>query len=103
MLGINSHADVSCAGRDAYVESIIMGRKCEVKGFHDSYEPLNDVSYVNVLYKYQEKMGQEYLLQVNQSLDFTKSMTNSILCTNQARHNGVIINDIPKAINQNSP
>ena len=103
MLGIDSHADVSCAGRDAYVESVLMGRKCEVRGFHDSYEPLIDVSYVNALYKYQDEMGQEYLLQVNQSLDFTKSMTNSILCTNQARHNGVIINDIPKAIDGNSP
>ena len=30
-------------------------------------------------------------------------MTNSILCTNQARHNGVIVNDIPKIIDNNSP
>ena len=35
MLGIDSHADVSCAGKDTYVESVIIGRKCEVKGFHD--------------------------------------------------------------------
>ena len=49
-----------------------------------------DSNYGN--YKYLDKTGQEYLLEVNQSLNFTGSMTNSILCTNQARHNGVIIN-----------
>lgn len=102
-LGIDSHADVSCAGIDAHVESILMGRKCEVKGFHDSYGSLHDVGYVNVVYKYHDKHGQEYLLEVNQALDFTKSMRHSILCTNQARHNGVIINDVPKVIDHNSP
>ena len=103
VLGMDTHADVSCAGRDAYVASRILGRVCEVKGFHDSYNTISNVSYVNVFYKYHDKYGQEYLLEVNQALDFTETMTNSILCTNQARHNGVIVNDIPKIIDHNSP
>ena len=102
MLGMDSHADVSCAGRDAYVESIIEGRRCEVKGFHDSYGSISNVSYVNVVYKYQDNSGQEFLLEVNQALDFTNSMTHSILCTNQARHNGVLIHDIPRVIDKDS-
>ena len=103
ILGMDSHADVSCAGRDAHISSRVLGRVCEVKGFHDSYNTISNVSYVNVLYKYEDKHGQEYLLEMNRALDFTETMTNSILCTNQARHNGVMVNDIPRIIDQNSP
>ena len=103
VIGMDSHADVSCAGKDAYIVEKLAGRVCEVKGFHDSYNSLSNIEYVNVLYKYLDKSGSEYLLEVNQALNFTNSMTNSILCTNQARHNGVIINDIPKVIDKESP
>ena len=103
IIGIDSHADVSCAGKDAYIVSTLTGRVCEVKGFHDSYGSISDVRYVNVLYKYHDNEGQEYLLELNQALDFTASMENSILCTNQARHNGVLIHDIPRIIDPDSP
>ena len=103
VLGMDSHADVSCAGMDALVISRLEGRTCDVKGFHDSYGSINNVNYVNVLYKYNDDQAQEYLLEVNQALDFTTSMKNSILCTNQARHNGVVIHDVPRIIDRNSP
>ena len=103
VLGMDTHADVSCAGKDAYILETLEGRLCEVRGFHDSYNSLTNVEYVNVAYKYLDKTGQEYLLEVNQALNFTNSMTNSILCTNQARHNGVIVNDIPQVIDKQSP
>ena len=103
VLGMDTHADVSCAGIDAYILEKLDGRLCEVRGFHDSYNSLTNVEYVNVAYKYLDKTGQEYLLEVNQALNFTNSMTNSIICTNQARHNGVIINDIPRVIDKQSP
>ena len=74
VLGMDSHADVSCAGMDALVVSKLEGRTCNVKGFHDSYGSINNVNYVNVLYKYNDDQAQEYLLEVNQALDFTKSM-----------------------------
>ena len=102
-LGMDSHADVSCAGKDAFIESILHGRSCNVKGFHDSYNTLSDIEYVNVLYKYLDETGQEYLLQINQCLNFTDTMENSILCTNQARHNGVLINDVPRIIDPKLP
>ena len=102
VLGMDSHGDVSCAGKDVYIESKIEGRKCEVKGFHDSYRFINNLSYLDVLYKYQDGSGQEYLLEVNQALDFTESMTHSILCPNQDQYNGVLIHDVPMLIDQNS-
>ena len=103
ILGMDSHADVSCAGKDALIISRLEGRTCDVKRFHDSYGSISNVNYVNVLYKYSDNQAQEYLLEVNQALDFMTSMKNSILCTNQARHNGVVIHDDSKIIDRSSP
>jgi len=43
VLGMNSHADISCAGKDAWVILWLEGRTCEVKGFHDSYDSFNNI------------------------------------------------------------
>ena len=102
MLGLDTHADISCAGRDAHILAQIEGKTCSVHPFNDSYEPMKGVNMVNVLYKYENCDGEQYVLEVNQCLDFSKSMTHSILCTNQVRHNGVIVNDTPKICDRNS-
>ena len=39
--------------------------------------------------------GKGYTLELNNFLDFTKNMDNSLLCPMQAHVNGVEINDIP--------
>ena len=96
MLGLDTHADISCAGKDAHILSRIEGKTCSVHPFNDSYEPMSGVDIVNVLFKYENCEGDQYVLEVNQCLDFTTTMNHSILCTNQARHNGVIINDVPR-------
>ena len=96
MLGLDSHADISCAGRDAYILAQNEGRTCTVHPFNESYDPMTGINIVNALYKYETTDGDEYVLEVNQCLDFTKTMTHSILCTNQARHMGIIINDVPR-------
>ena len=103
VIGMDSHADVSCAGMDGMITSRLEGRSCDVKGFHDSYGSMKNVGYVNVAYKYSGEEGDEYILELNQALDFTETMRHSILCTNQARHNGVIVNDIPQVIDKSSP
>ena len=57
VLGMDTHADVSCAGRDAYITSRILGRTCEVKGFHDSYNTINDISNVKYYTSIRIDMG----------------------------------------------
>ena len=44
---MDTHADLSCAGMDAYILERLDGRLCEVRGFHDSYNSLTNVEYVN--------------------------------------------------------
>ena len=39
-LGLDSHADISCAGRHARILEIIEGQSCTVRPFNDAYKPL---------------------------------------------------------------
>ena len=43
-----------------------------------------------------------YILNINQSLDFTFTMVHSLVCTNQARMNNVIVDDIPIILDYNN-
>ena len=101
-LGINSHADISCAGRHARVLETFNGRQCNVHPFHDSYAPITKVNTVNAALAHDTNDGKTFILNLNQSLDFTQSMQHSILCTNQARIHNVEINDIPTVLDRDS-
>ena len=60
----------------------------------------NFTSDVNAAFAVDTELGPTYILKVNQALDFTGSMTNSLLCTNQVRANGLIVDDIPPAFDR---
>ena len=94
-LGLDSHADMSCAGRHARIIEVLQGSVCNVKPFHDSYESMQNIQTVNVAYAHDTTDGETYILNVNQCLDFTDGMDNSLLCPNQARSHGVIVDDVP--------
>ena len=94
-LGMDSHADVSCVGKHAHILERFTGRTCNVQPFNDSYESIKNVCTVNAAFAYDDAEGKTYIIEVNQSLDFTQSMEHSLLCPNQARVHGVIVDDVP--------
>ena len=102
MLGLGTHADISCAGQDAHILAQMEGKICSVHPFNDSHKPMSGINIVNVLYKYENCDEDQYILEVNQYLDFSETMTHSILCTNQVRHSGIMVNDVPKICDRNS-
>ena len=102
MLGLDTHADISCIGRDAHIISQYDGRKCTVYPFNESYNTMEGINIVNALIKDQSVKGDKYILELNQCLDFTETMMHSILCTNQARHAGILINDVPRVCDPTS-
>ena len=95
-LGTDSHADVSCLGKHARVTEVFHGRSCNVQPFHDSYSPMKNVNTINASFAHDTEDGKTYIVEVNQALDFTDSMEHSLLCTNQARLHGVVVDDVPK-------
>lgn len=95
-LGLDSHADVHCVGRHARIVEVFEGRTCNVQPFNaDSYQPMQNIMSANAAFAYDTTEGQTYILNVNQALDFHDSMEHNLLCTNQARSHGVVIDDCP--------
>ena len=97
-LGLDSHADMTCIGKHARILETYYGKVCNVFPFNDSYEPLKNVHTVNAAFAYDSDDGQTYIIEVNQCLDFSETMEHSLLCTNQARINGVVIDECPKSL-----
>ena len=95
-LGLDSHADISCIGKHAKILEVFSGRTCNVQPFNDSYSPMKNIKTVNAAFAYDSDEGITYILMVNQALDFSKTMVHSLLCPNQSRINGIIIDDVPK-------
>ena len=94
-LGTDSHADINCVGRHAHILEVFHGRTCNVQPFNDSYAPMKNISTVNACVAHDTKDGQTFILEINQALDFTETMQNSLLCSNQCRAHGVITDDVP--------
>ena len=94
-LGLDSHADVHCIGRHARILETFEGRSCNVQPFNDSYSPMTNIQTVNACFAYDSSDGQTFILEVNQALNFTDTMEHSLLCTNQARSHGVVMDDVP--------
>lgn len=94
-LGIDSHADMTCVGAHAKILEIYEGQLCNVQPFNDSYESMKNIRTVNAAFAYDSDEGQTFILDVNQCLDFSHTMMHSLLCPNQARVNGVVIEDCP--------
>ena len=61
---------------------------------------MTNIRTVDASFAVDTSEGQTYILNMNQSLDFTSTMTHSLMCTNQARINNVIVDDVPKSIDQ---
>ena len=101
MLGMDSHADTSCAGRHVRILEQIDGIQCTVKPFNDSYKPMENVKIINGALAYDDDHGNTFILLLNQAMDFTATMENSLLSVNQSRYNGVVIDDVPKHLDYN--
>ena len=97
-LGTDSHAGMSCVGRHTSIVEIIEGQRCTVYPFNDTYSPMEEIHTVNAAFAHDTNDGRMFVLHVNNALDFTSSVKSSILCTNQARSNGIIVDDAPNMV-----
>ena len=61
-LGIDSHADMSCAGKHARIVGIEEGQTSTVYPFDDSMKPTKEVKTVHVAYAYDAPNGHTTIL-----------------------------------------
>ena len=95
MLGIDSWADTCCSGRHCIVESYIDGKTVTANGFSNDLPSISNLPIANVKYAYDSPNGTTYILRVNNSIHLGSKMDHSLLCPNQCRSNGILINTIP--------
>ena len=72
------------------------GKICDVSPFSSSYEALTCVTLVKAVTACDDPSRSEiFMLVMNQALYFRDTMESSLLCLNQLRSDGVIVDDVP--------
>ena len=75
---------------------IIEGLTVDVIPFDSSIGKMSNLPIVNAIYAYDDPDSMHtLLLQFNNLRIYIKEMKNALLCPNQARENGIVINDVP--------
>ena len=95
-LGLDSHADTTCVGRHAAILEVIEGQTVEAVPFAKSIGSVSNLPIVNAALAYDHPLdGQTYILVCNQAIYLGEESDNCLLCPNQCRSHGVVIDDRP--------
>ncbi len=103
-LGLDSHADTICVGRHAAILEVVEGMTVEAIPFAKSIGSVKNLPIVNAALAYDHPTdGQTYILICNQAIYLGEDSDNCLLCPNQCRENGIIIHDVPRRFDPDSP
>ena len=94
-LGIDSHANTSCAGRHGRVTETYHDNVCSGQPFYNEHSLIKNTHVRNASFAHDTDNGETLILNVNQALDFIYGMEYSLLCSNHARANVVAVDDVP--------
>lgn len=92
---LDTHADTCCFGKHCYILNQNSQNVAEVTPFLAKLGKLNKVPIVTAVVAYDcPDTYQTYILYFHESL-YIAELENNLLCRNQLRSNGVIVNDVP--------
>jgi hypothetical protein len=92
---LDSHADTCCAGSNCAIIEYT-SKLCNVIGFNrdnPNAEVLN-VPIIKAGTAYDAPWGETYIIVIPQALYLGDHLSYSLLCPNQLRHHGIIVNDV---------
>jgi len=94
---LDSHADTCCAGSNCTIIEYT-GKVCNVIGYNRNTpnDELFDVPIVTAATAYDAPNGDTYILILAQTLYLGGLLDYTLLCPNQLRSNGIIVDDVPK-------
>ena len=101
----DSHADTTVAGSTMMIfeELSDVHDYVDVAPFSESYEPIKNILIATAETAYDDPSdGTTTLILFGQSLFFGDKMASSLICPNQVRENGNIVEDCPRQYNKNS-
>lgn len=94
-LGVDSHADTTCVNKHAFISEIVEGQTVDAVPFDSSIGKLTDLPIVHAILAVDNTLTYEtHLIRLNNAI-YVKSMENCLLCPNQAREYGTVVDDIP--------
>ena len=92
---MDSHADTCCVNKHAYVETVVDGMTVDAIPFDSQLGRMSNLPIVHAIFAYDDtNTGTTTLIRINNAI-YIKDMENALLCPNQAREFGTIIDDIP--------
>ena len=94
-LELDSHTNTCVAGATRRVLEYT-GVVCDVYPYYDSYKPLNQVLVVDAVTAYNHPAGETFILVLAQALYLGDQQEPSLLCPNQMRSYGIVVDDVPK-------
>jgi hypothetical protein len=98
---LNSHADTVVAGSSCRVLEMTQ-KCCDVYPYSSQYDPIRNVPIAKVATAYDHPMtGETLILVFSQALYMGDSMEHTLVCPNQVRYNGVVIDDVPRHLSYN--
>lgn len=93
---LDSHADTIVGGSNCVLIETT-GRNVSVLPYNDEYDSIDDIPIATIATAYDCPLnGQVYILVFNEALYFGDRMKHSLLCPNQMRDNGIVVDDTPK-------
>jgi hypothetical protein len=108
-------SDPECSGRnklDSHADTIVAGANCvlieqtgkvvSVLPFSSEHNSIDDIPIATVATAYDTGKGETYILIYNEALYFGDRMSHTLLCPNQLRHNGLIVDDVPVQYSEKS-
>jgi hypothetical protein len=99
---LDSHADTVVAGSACKVIELT-DQSCEVYAYADHYEPITNVPVAKVATAYDHPIsGETFILIFGQALYMGDRMSHTLICPNQARTNGVIVDDVPQHLSHDN-
>ena len=94
-MGMDSRDDTTCVNNHVFVESVIEGLTVDAIPFDDSIGNMSNLPIVHAIYAYDNPESlRTFLLRFNNAI-YIKNMKNTLLCPNQAREHGTIVDDVP--------
>jgi len=99
---LDSHADTCVTGANT-TPLWFTDQSVSVSPLIGEYKPLQDIPMASVAMAWDDpKDGSTLILVINEALYFGDRMPHSLICPNQLRSHGLIVNDIPKVFDKES-
>jgi len=99
---LDSHADTVVAGSSCKIIELT-NQSCKVYPYADHYEPITSVPVAKVATAYDHPIsGETFILIFEQALYMGDRMSHTLIFPNQARTNGVIVDDVPQHLSHDN-